>query len=216
MILNFRNQNQISAYIYSEPQKQERRLNDNEQAWLVLAQKGDDEAFTHLVETYQKPVYNLCYRMLGDPQEAEDATQETFWRAYQGLGRYDMQRSFITWLLSIAAHYCIDQQRRRRLPIIGLELLPEGGAPDPTPGPERKFVRSEEDRLVRKLLGELGPQDRAALVLRYWYDFSDQEIANALSLSVSAVKSRLHRSRQVLAQRWKKIQPPQLMKEEAA
>lgn len=191
-------------------------MNDNEQAWLVQAQKGDDEAFTHLVETYQRPVYNLCYRMLGDPQEAEDAAQETFWRAYQGLGRYDMQRSFITWLLSIAAHYCIDQQRRRRLPIIGLDLLPEGGSPDPAPGPERKFVRSEEDRLVRKLLGELGSQDRAALVLRYWYGFSDQEIANTLSLSVSAVKSRLHRSRQALAQRWKTIQPPFLMKEEAA
>ncbi len=191
-------------------------MKDSEQAWLVQAQKGDEEAFTHLVEIYQRPVYNLCYRMLGDPQEAEDAAQETFWRAYQGFGRYDMQRSFITWLLSIAAHYCIDQQRRRRLPIIGLELLPEEGVPDPTPGPERKFVRSEEDRLVRKLLGELGPQDRAALVLRYWYDFSDQEIANTLSLSVSAVKSRLHRSRQVLAQRWKTIQPPFLMKVEAA
>ena len=191
-------------------------MKDNEQVWLVQAQKGSDEAFTHLVETYQRPVYNLCYRMLGDPQEAEDAAQETFWRAYQALNRYDMQRSFITWLLSIAAHYCIDQQRRRRLPIIGLELLPEGGAPDPTPGPERKIVRSEEDRLVRSLLGELGPQDRAALVLRYWYDFSDQEIANALSLSVSAVKSRLHRSRQILAQRWKTIQPSFLLKEEAA
>lgn len=191
-------------------------MKENEQAWLVQAQKGDEEAFTHLVETYQKPVYNLCYRMLSDPQEAEDAAQETFWRAYQGFGRYDMQRSFITWLLSIAAHYCIDQQRRRRLPIIGLELLPEESVPDPTPGPERKFVRSEEDRLVRKLLGDLGPQDRAALVLHYWYDFSDQEIANALSLSVSAVKSRLHRSRHVLAQRWKTIQLPFLMKEEAA
>ena len=191
-------------------------MKENEQAWLVQAQKGDEEAFTHLVETYQKPVYNLCYRMLGDPQEAEDAAQETFWRAYQGFGRYDMQRSFITWLLSIAAHYCIDQQRRRRLPIIGLELLPEESVPDPTPGPERKFVRSEEDRLVRKLLGDLGPQDRAALVLHYWYDFSDQEIAKALSLSVSAVKSRLHRSRKVLAQRWKTIQPPFSMKEEAA
>jgi RNA polymerase sigma-70 factor (ECF subfamily) len=191
-------------------------LKENEQACLVQAQKGDEEAFTHLVETYQKPVYNLCYRMLSDPQEAEDAAQETFWRAYQGFGRYDMQRSFITWLLSIAAHYCIDQQRRRRLPIIGLELLPEESVPDPTPGPERKFVRSEEDRLVRKLLGDLGPQDRAALVLHYWYDFSDQEIANALSLSISAVKSRLHRSRKVLAQRWKTIQPPFSMKEEAA
>jgi RNA polymerase sigma-70 factor (ECF subfamily) len=183
---------------------------------LHQAQNGSEDAFASLVETYQTPVYNLCYRMLGDAQEAEDAAQETFWRAYQAIKRYDPQRPFITWLLSIAAHYCIDQQRKRRLPTIDLELLPEEGAPDPTPSPEKVLARTEEERMLRKLLVELNPQDRAALIMRYWYDFSDQEIAQALSLTVSAVKSRLHRTRQLLAVRWQAVQPDYLLKEEAA
>ena len=66
---------------------------------LKLAQKGNQEAFTQLVETYQNPVYNLCYRMLGNSQVAEDAAQETFWRAYKNLDRYDDERPFPTWLL---------------------------------------------------------------------------------------------------------------------
>ncbi len=189
----------------------------NEVQRLHLAQSGNEDAFASLVETYQTPVYNLCYRMLGDAQEAEDAAQETFWRAYQAIKRYDPQRPFITWLLSIAAHYCIDQQRKRRLPTIDLELLPEEGAPDSTPSPEKVLARiGRRTCALRKLLAELNPQDRAALIMRYWYDFSDQEIAQALSLTVSAVKSRLHRTRQVLAVRWQAIQPDYLLKEEAA
>jgi RNA polymerase sigma-70 factor (ECF subfamily) len=170
--------------------------------WLVRALDGDETAFETLVETYQRPVYNLCYRMLGDPIDAEDAAQETFWRAYQALNRYDRSRPFPTWLLSIAAHYCIDQQRKRRIPILSVDLLPEEDAPDPAPNPEKVVGELEQSSQMRRLLAKLGPQDRAAIVLRYWYDFSEDEIARTLSLTVSAVKSRLHRSRKELAQHW--------------
>jgi RNA polymerase sigma-70 factor, ECF subfamily len=174
--------------------------------WLQLALEGDEDAFASIVETYQRPVYNLCYRMLGDPIDAEDAAQETFWRAYQALNRYDPKRSFPTWLLSIAAHYCIDQQRKRRIPILSVDLLPEEDAPDNAPSPEKVVSVLEESAQMRKLLSSLGPQDRAAVVLRYWYEFSEEEIAKSLSLTVSAVKSRLHRSRKMLAQNWKETQ----------
>ena len=86
----------------------------DEIAWINQAQQGDEKAFTVLVETYQKPVYNLCYRMLGEAEAAEDAAQETFLKVYQNLVRYDRARPFPTWLLSIAAHDCIDRLRRRR------------------------------------------------------------------------------------------------------
>ena len=182
-------------------------MNNPEVEWLQQAQSGDGEAFTHVVETYQTPVYNLCYRMLGNPQEAEDAAQETFWRAYQAIRRYDRQRSFITWLLAIAAHYCIDQQRRRRLPTFTIDLLPEESAPDPTPTPEFLISRSEEEKILHQILKDMNPQDRAAMIMRYWYDFSDEEIGKALNLTVSAVKSRMHRARHLLAERWKAVQP---------
>ena len=181
-------------------------MSNLETDWLHKALQGDDAAFTGMVETYQRPVYNLCYRMLGDPIDAEDAAQETFWRAYQNLKRYDPARSFPTWLLSIAAHYCIDQQRKRRIPLLSVELLPEEDAPDPAPSPEKIVGELEESSQMRRLLGKLGPQDRAAVVLRYWYDFSEDEISRTLNLTVSAVKSRLHRARKELAMQWKESQ----------
>ena len=104
---------------------------------IQSVKKGDGSAFTMLVEAYQRPVYNLCYRMLGNAQEAEDAAQEAFWRAYQAIDRYDPRRSFITWLLSIAAHYCIDQQRKRKIQTLDIDLLPEGNLPDLNPDPEK-------------------------------------------------------------------------------
>lgn len=182
-------------------------MSNTETEWLLLATQGDSEAFTNLVETYQRPVYNLCYRMLGSEQEAEDAAQETFWRAYQALQRYDSQRSFATWLLSIAAHYCIDLQRRRHLPTFSIDELPEFDAPDHAPDPEKAVSQSEQNRALHSILASLNPQDRAAVVLRYWYDYSDEEIGKTLSLTTSAVKSRLFRARQLLAQRWQASQP---------
>ena len=169
---------------------------------LQLAIQGDETAFANLVDTYQTPVYNLCYRMLGDSREAEDAAQESFWRAFQAIKRYDPNRSFITWLLSIAAHYCIDQQRKRRLPTIELDEITDEIIPHNSPNPEWIVCQSEEEQMLHKLLSQMKPQDRAVLVLRYWYDLSDQEISEALSCSLSAVKSRLHRARLQLAQKW--------------
>jgi len=173
-----------------------------EPVWIARAQKGSSEAFTHLVEVYQTPVYNLCSRMLGDAYEAEDAAQETFLRAYQNLRRYDDQRSFSTWLLSIAAHYCIDQIRKRRMPLVSLDDTPYLDPPDQEPGPEASLGRREEQKRIEVLLSTLTAQDRAVVVMRYWYDLSYEEIAESLSMSVSAVKSRLHRARLSLAQNW--------------
>lgn len=188
-------------------------MSNLEGEWLQRALEGDDTAFANIVEAYQRPVFNLCYRMLGDPTDAEDAAQETFWRAYQNLRRYDQKRSFATWLLSIAAHYCIDQQRKRRVPLLSMELLPEEDAPDSAPNPEKVVGELEESSQMRRLLSKLGPQDRAAVILRYWYEFSEEEIAKSLSLTVSAVKSRLHRARKELAQNWQEAQDSQTMQE---
>jgi RNA polymerase sigma-70 factor (ECF subfamily) len=184
-------------------------LND-ELAWIVQAQNGSDEAFTCLVEAYQSPVYNLCYRMLGEPEAAEDAAQETFLKVYQNLARYDRERPFATWLLSIAAHYCIDRLRRRRFVSFSMDAdeetpmeLPDRSAPDP----ELETERRQEQAHLHRLLQSLDPTDRAALVLRYWNDCSEIEIAQALTLTVPAVKSRLHRARRALAKVWDEETP---------
>ena len=184
---------------------------NQEQAWALQAQQGSEEAFTRLVEAYQKPVYNLCYRMLGEPEAAEDAAQETFLRAFQHLHRYDRKRPFATWLLSIAAHYCIDRLRRRKFSMVSIDddgddngfELPDAHAPNP----EVELARHEERERVHTLLKHLDATDRAAIVLRYWHDASEAEIAESLHLTVSAVKSRLHRARRQLSSLWQEESP---------
>ncbi|HNB41623.1 MAG TPA: sigma-70 family RNA polymerase sigma factor [Anaerolineales bacterium] len=180
---------------------------NEEQTWVLQAQQGNDEAFTKLVETYQTPVFNLCYRMLGEPELAEDAAQETFLRAYQHLHRYDQKRPFPTWLLSIAAHYCIDRLRRRKFSMFSMDTEDEEGnsfeIPDvDAPNPEGEAITGQTNERVHAMLKDLDATDRAAIIMRYWYDYSEKEIAESLNLTVSAVKSRLHRARKELAGLW--------------
>jgi RNA polymerase sigma-70 factor (ECF subfamily) len=177
-------------------------VNNLEPAVLNQVHQGNQEAFTHLVETYERPVYNLCYRMLGDPEEAEDASQETFLRVYRNIKHYDADRPFSTWLLSIAAHLCIDQLRKRHMIVISMDTTPYLEPADGSPGPESTFFLKEDQRRVQALLKTLNPHDRAAVIMYYWYDFSYEEIAKSLSLTPSAVKSRLHRARLTMAQTW--------------
>ncbi len=175
-------------------------MEEQEALWIKKALTGDDNAFGFLVDTYQKPLYSLCYRMLGNSKDAEDAAQESFIRAYQHLKKYDPNRSFATWLLSIASHYCIDQMRKRRLLTISTNVLPaEVIADHNAPIPEQEYHHQEKEALIQDLLKDLKPIDRAAVILRYWHECSEVEIAEALGLTVSAVKSRLYRSRQTLA-----------------
>jgi RNA polymerase sigma-70 factor (ECF subfamily) len=180
-------------------------------AWVAQAQQGSEEAFTNLVEAYQTHVYNLCYRMLGEPELAEDAAQETFLRAYQNLHRYDNKRHFATWLLSIAAHYCIDRLRRRKFSMISMDEDKDDGGfelPDvDAPNPESEVVHGEQRARMQGMLKRLDSVDRAAIILRYWHDASEAEIAETLNLTVSAVKSRLHRARRELARLWQEESP---------
>jgi RNA polymerase sigma-70 factor, ECF subfamily len=178
-------------------------VTEQESLWISQARKGDSTAFGNLVEMYQRPVFSLCYRMLGNSNDAEDAAQESFIRAFRYLKKYDPNRSFATWLLSIASHYCIDRMRKRKLDTVSTDVLPAEIIPDRNaPNPEREYRQQEEEVLIQSMLDDLKPTDRAAIILRYWHQYSEVEIADALDLSVSAVKSRLYRSRQSLADAW--------------
>lgn len=166
---------------------------------IARAQQGDHQAFAQLVEKYQTPVYNLAYRMLGNADEAEDAAQETFVRAYTRLNTFRTQQRFVTWLLSICAHYCIDCTRRRKFAWLSWEgqvaetLVSEG------PEPETCVLRAEDARAIADALQHLAPPYRLVIVLKYWYDQSVEEMAQTTGDSVSAVKVKLHRARQMLA-----------------
>ncbi|MBL8119466.1 MAG: sigma-70 family RNA polymerase sigma factor [Anaerolineae bacterium] len=170
--------------------------------WVSAALQGDQDAFGDIVYAYQDAVYNLCYRMLGERGEAEDAAQEAFLRAYLNLNRYDPSRSFKTWVLSIASNYCIDRLRRRRLQWMSLDdepVMDRLSLHSDDPEPEGATLDRERSAAIQALLSELSPDYRAVVILRYWYDYSYAEIADILDTTESAVKSRLFRARQALA-----------------
>lgn len=175
----------------------------------VLVQRalaGDREAFAGLVRAYQGPVYNLAYRMLGSPAEAEEAAQETFVRVYQRLATYDPQQKLSSWVLAIASHYCIDRLRRRRLVSLPLDEAPAQEAAEPAEAPELALLAQERECEIQTLLASLPEAYRLVLVLRYWQDLSYEEMARLLGTSESAVKARLHRAREMMAQHLAKRQ----------
>lgn len=169
-----------------------------EVALIERARAGDEAAFGELVARYQVAVYNLCYRMLGQSQDAEDAAQEVFLRVYRQLKSYDPAQRFSTWVLSIASHYCIDQLRKRRLSVVPLETI-VGWARSRQASPDEVVVDGEERDRVQHLLQQLPEKYRLALILRYWYDLSYAEIARVAQLPENTVKTRLHRARQMMA-----------------
>jgi len=175
---------------------------EQERAWIQAALAGDQGAFERLVEAYKGPVYNLAYRMLGDRESALDAAQETFLRAYVHLESYQPDRKFSAWILSIASHHCIDLLRRQHLDLVSLDdLEPEPALSGQVEEPEGAALRNETHDEVQRLLAQLPPGYRAPIILRYWHDLSYNEIAQMTGLSESAVKTRLHRARLMLAER---------------
>jgi RNA polymerase sigma-70 factor (ECF subfamily) len=161
---------------------------------------GDQQAFANLVEKYKDSVFNVAYRMLSNPTEAEDVAQETFVRAYTQLHTYKDTHRFSTWLLSIASHLSIDQLRRRRFLALPLENVPflEWIA-DLGRGPEEAALVGEASDEMQRILSTLPAKYRAVLILRYWHDLSYEEIAQALHLTPPLVKARLHRARELVA-----------------
>lgn len=175
-------------------------MTDQEQLWLDQARAGDRKAFGHLVEAYQRPVINLTYRMLGNPEEAADAAQEAFLRAYTRLHQYNPDHKFSTWLFSIANHHCIDRLRKRRVTMLPIDESPLAFSLDSdAPQPEEYLLTKERSQELQAMLDQLEPEYRTPLILRYWHEYSYQEIADTMEISLAAVKSRLFRARQKLA-----------------
>jgi len=154
--------------------------------------------FAEWVQRHYRAVYRRCYYLLGDADEADDAAQETFLRAYLARERYDPARALRPWLLTIATRHCLDRLRRRsRRPATrwdDLQTLPAAPA-----RAEDALVEDEEHERVRQAVATLPPMERALIVLHYWEDLPYEAIAAQTGLSVSAVKSRLYRARQRLA-----------------
>ena len=174
----------------------------DEQELVDRSRQGDLEAFNCLVLAYQDRVYNLCLRMLGSPQAAEDAAQETFLSAYRSVSRM-RGPNVRSWLLRIAANASIDElRRRRRQPQRSLEVAAPGSdaerpleIADPAAGPERLALHDELREALQVELLRLPPDQRLAVILCDLEGLSYEEIAVGMGRSIGTVKSRISRGR---------------------
>ena len=163
--------------------------------------QGDNAGFDALVKTYQKQVYYFCYRMLGSAEEAADAAQETFVKAYRALESFREEAQFLSWVLKIASNTCIDRKRSKsRKPSVAFEDMGEERLEftSEAPTPEEAALRGESDRLVREALEKLPEKYRAALVMFHFNAMTIKQISQALGRPENTVKSDLHIGRDML------------------
>ena len=172
----------------------------DEERLIAASKKGDAAAFNQLVWAYQERAYNLAYRMLGDPDQAADATQDAFLSAYRAIREF-RGGSFRAWILRIVSNACYDQLRRKqRRPTSSLDALyvePEEYpiAPSLGDGPEEQVLKREFWELIGASLQLLPPDQRQAVILRDIQGLDYEEVAQVMQTSLGTVKSRISRGR---------------------
>ncbi|MCM8749150.1 sigma-70 family RNA polymerase sigma factor [Thermomicrobiaceae bacterium CFH 74404] len=167
--------------------------------WVNRAKEGDQAAFEAIFLRYERPIYQFIYRMMGNAEDASDLTQECFIRAYRALPQTSDDLNVSAWLHRIAANACLDVLRRRKR----IRWLPWEGQGQPDlhlnghlEDPEREAIRTETQELVQRVLTQMNPRHRLALILREYEGLSCEEIGQIMGLSRSAVKSVLFRARE--------------------
>ena len=175
-------------------------MNDQEHNLIQAARNGDQAAYGELVQQYQKRVFALAVRMCPTPELAEEAAQEAFLAAWQGLPFFRGGSAFATWLYRLTSNACVDllrKENRHQGPSLDDEAV-SAEVPDPTPTPEKAVEQQELRRQIEAGLQTLSPEHREVLILREIQQLSYDEIADVLSLDLGTVKSRINRGRRQL------------------
>ncbi|MBR4953960.1 MAG: sigma-70 family RNA polymerase sigma factor [Oscillospiraceae bacterium] len=172
---------------------------------IEKVRRGDADAFGYLVEKHQKLVYNLALKMLGNPEDAEDAAQEAFIKAYRSIESFRGESKFSVWLYKLTNNVCLDMLRKKREATVSLSVEDENGGDDAEIeiadgrfSPDEVYEKKEMREALRKGLSELEDDFRSVLVLREVNGLSYDEIAQTLSLDPGTVKSRIFRARKKL------------------
>lgn len=174
-----------------------------EQELVSLSKEGDQDAFAQLVRDNERRVYHLALRMLGNPEDAEEAAQEAFLSAWRGLPAFKAESAFSTWLYRLTANLCIDilRKEKRRREIVSIHSLDDDEDGDPIQvadlrfDPESEAMRHELQEALARGLDALSPDHRQVLTLRELGGLSYGEIAQRLRLEEGTVKSRIARAR---------------------
>lgn len=157
---------------------------------------GVREAFDIIVERHRRPIYQLCYRFTGNHEDASDAAQDVFLRAYRGLGNFKGDSSVATWLYRIGVNACLNRIASRPPRSVPLDCSPP--VADKGPDQAGRLIQQERAEQVRQAIARLPPKQRATLILRVYHELSHQEIADIVGSSVGAVKANFFHALQNL------------------
>lgn len=199
------------VYVPYSPQKQMElnpQLSDKAQYDYLLVQTaltGDEKAFAKLMSRYKDAIYFMLLKMVNNKNDAEDLTLEAFGKAFKSLHQYSPNFAFSTWLFKIATNNCIDFLRKRHGVFVSIENNQENGDGETPvklrstePDPEEKLIRIQRAVLMRKIVHRLKPRYRILVELRYFREYSYEEIAKELHLPLGTVKAQLFRAREML------------------
>jgi RNA polymerase sigma-70 factor (ECF subfamily) len=171
---------------------------------IQRCRRGEVELFRVLAARYQDRIYSLALRLLGNPEEALDAAQETFVRVFRALGQFDEERPFAPWISRIATNTCVGLLRKRRPDVFSLDAMPEHEAEaalataSADTDPWLQLERSLRDEEIQCAVMALPEANRMVILLRYTDELSYEEIAEAMELPLGTVKTLLHRARRRL------------------
>ncbi|MFC2112161.1 RNA polymerase sigma factor [Bacteroidota bacterium] len=182
-------------------------LSDKAQHDFLLVQKareGDQKAYAELLGKYRDAIYFMLLKMVNNPIDAEDLTIEAFGKAFKNISQYTPNFAFSTWLFKIATNNCIDFIRKKRASTISLDH----GSDDPdttsvtiqsdSPDPEASLINDQKIKLLREVVSKLKPRYRTLVELRYFKEYSYEEISEELELPIGTVKAQLFRARELL------------------
>lgn len=174
-------------------------------AVVARAQRGDERAFEQLVTQYERAVYSVAYRLLGNEQDAQDAAQEVFIRLYRSLPSFRGESKFFVWVYRITNNVCIDMLRKKSVPTVSLSAedsddgsTAELNIPDGRFSPESELEKKQLRQAVNRALSSLPEPYRQVLVMREVTGQSYEEISQTLELDIGTVKSRIFRARRKL------------------
>ncbi len=168
------------------------------------ATRGDQKAYAELMGRYRDAIYYMLLKMVNNASDAEDLTIEAFGKAFKNIQQYTPNYAFSTWLFKIATNNCIDFIRKRKATTVSLDQNdddPDKSSPDiqaSTLDPEEEMIKGQKKKMMRDIVSKLKPRYRKLIELRYFKEFSYEEIAEELELPIGTVKAQLFRARELL------------------
>jgi RNA polymerase sigma factor (sigma-70 family) len=171
---------------------------------VKLAVDGDEKAFAELMNRYRDSIYYMLLKMVNNPSDADDLTIEAFGKAFKNIHLYTPNYAFSTWLFRIATNNCIDFIRKKKSAPTAIEQQqdeqddPAAHLQSDMPGPEEEMMQQQKIRHLSHVVSQLKPKYRRLIELRYYKEYSYEEIANELNLPLGTVKAQIFRAKELL------------------